>query len=114
MLHTSDGGGTGFVDKKPPTTKAFNSVVVAKGKQFTVKYAVDDTQSGRAATWIEVKTTTGAEVETYWIGLKATNATLKAKLKATMAKGRYVYTVVAVDLAGRSVVAPGANTLTVK
>ena len=114
VLHTNDGGGTGFTDKKPPTTKALNSIVVAKGKQFTVKYGVDDTQSARAATWIEVKTTTGTEVQTYWIGLEATNGTLTAKLKATVAKGRYVYTVVAIDLAGRTVAAPGANTLTVK
>ena len=114
VLHTSDDGGAGFVDKTPPTTKALNSIVVTKGKSFTVKYAVDDTQSPRAAAWIEVKTTTGANVETNWIGLEATNETLTAKLKATMAKGRYVYTVVAIDLAGRTVAAPGANTLTVK
>jgi hypothetical protein len=31
-----------------------------------------------------------------------------------MAKGSYVYTVVAIDLAGRTVAAPGANTLIVK
>jgi len=114
VLHTNDGGGTGFIDKKPPTTKAYNSIVVAKGKSFTVRYAVNDTQSPRAATWIEVKTTTGTDAGTFWVGLEATNATFTAKLTATMAKGRYVYTVVAIDLAGRTVAAPGANTLTVK
>ena len=114
VLHTSDGGGTGFIDKKPPTTKALNSITVAKGKSFTVKYAVDDTQSPRAATWIEVKTSTGKDAGTFWVGLEATNATLTAKLTATMAKGSYVYTVVAIDLAGRTVAAPGANTLIVK
>ena len=114
VLHTSDGGGTGFVDKKPPTTKALNSITVAKGNTFTVKYSVNDTQSARAATWIEVETATGAEVQTYWIGLEATNKTLTTKLKATMAKGHYIYKVIAIDLAGRTVAAPGANTFTVK
>jgi len=114
VLHTSDGGGTGFVDKKPPTTKALNSITVTKGKQFTVKYSVGDTQSARAATWIEVETATGAEVQTYWIGLEATNKTLTTKLTASMAKGHYIYKVIAIDLAGRTVAAPGANTLTVK
>ena len=114
VLHTNDGGGTGFVDTKAPTTKALNSIVVAKGKQFTVNYSVYDTQSARAATWIEVETTTGANVQPYWIGVKATRKTLTTKLKATMAKGHYVYKVVAIDLAGHTVAAPGTNTLTVK
>lgn len=109
----SSGGGTTVV---APTTVAPSAASVKKGKTATLKFQVNDTNSGAttATVTVQVKNAAGKVVKTIKAGAKPVNALQSTSFKCTLKKGKYKFYVSAKDSLGNAAGNVALNTLKVK
>jgi hypothetical protein len=105
------GGSTGA-----PKTVAPNAASVKKGKTATLKFRVDDSNSGAATATvtIQVKNAAGKVVKTINAGAKPVNTPQSATFKCTLKKGKYKFYVSAKDSLGNAAGNVAFNSLKVK
>ena len=110
------GGGGGTVDTVAPTTLAPSAAKVVKGKKATLKYQVNDASPnlGTATAVITIKNSAGKVVKTVKPGSKAVNKLQSATFTCKLAKGKYKFSVTAIDAAGNPSSNTAVNKLTVK
>jgi hypothetical protein len=111
-VQSAGGGGTTVA----PKTVAPNAASVKKGKTATLKFRVNDSNSGAATATvaIQVKNAAGKVVKTINAGAKPVNTLQSATFKCTLKKGKYKFYVTAKDSLGNAAGNVAFNTLKVK
>jgi len=115
-VQSSGGGGGATTDTVPPTALAQAAASVKKGKTATLRYRIDDPAPnlGTATATITIKNAKGVVVKTLKLTAKPVNTPQKATFKARMKKGKYTFSVTAVDAAGNPSTNVSFKKLTVK
>ena len=113
-VQSSGGGGGGTT--VAPTTVAPNAASVKKGKTATLKFQVNDSNSGAttATVTIQVKNAAGKVIKTINAGAKPVNALQSTSFKCTLKKGKYKFYVSAKDALGNAAGNVAFNSLKVK
>jgi hypothetical protein len=100
------------VDTGRPQPLALAKVAVKKGKKATLRFRVNDV-TPQATVVIQI--CKGAKVKkTLKVGQRATNSAQSYSWKCKLAKGTYVWKILATDLAGNTQAKPGSKKLVVK
>jgi hypothetical protein len=100
------------VDTHGPQTLALANVTVKKGKRATFRFRINDLTPTAS---VSIKIYKGSKLKkTLIVGSKATGAAVSFKWKATLAKGKYTWKVLAKDLAGNTQSSIGSKKLTIK
>ena len=115
-VQSSSGGGGGGTTVVAPATVAPSAASVKKGKTATLKFQVNDTNSGAttATVTVQVKNAAGKVVKTIKAGAKPVNALQSTSFKCTLKKGKYKFYVSAKDSLGNAAGNVAFNTLKVK
>jgi hypothetical protein len=110
----SSGGGGGGAGVPAPV--APSATIVKKGKTATLKCQINGQTTGvtTATATIQIKNAAGKVVKTIKTTAKPVNALQTATFKCTLAKGKYTFTVSAVDSGGTASTTTATNKLTVK
>ena len=106
------------LDTVRPTTKAPAAASVRRGKVATLKYRVGDVApcAGTVTVTIKLRNRHNKVVATLHPGVKTADplTTRRASFRCKLAKGRYKFTVYAVDAAGNPQLRAASRTLTVR
>lgn len=86
-------------DTAPPRTRALNEVRVSPGGTATFRYRVTDATSPRALVRLQLRRAGGGVVKTVRLGWKQTGVVQQVRLAPGLARGRYTWSVTAMDLA---------------
>jgi DNA-binding beta-propeller fold protein YncE len=102
------------IDSVPPLPVAVNDVSVKRCKTANLRYLINDATSPTCAASIKVFTARGRLVKTLSLTGAASNHSLTAAFRCTLAKGVYRWKVYATDLAGNVQAQPSVRRLTVR
>ena len=102
------------LDTTGPATKAPYAVKVRRHGAATFRFKVRDKGSDADIVRIVVKKMSGKRVASYLVGRTEINALTSFKKKICLPKGRYRWSVMAIDRTGNAQVSVGRNTLVVK
>jgi hypothetical protein len=102
------------LDTTGPATKAPHPVTVRRSAAATFRFKVRDEGSDADIVRIVVKQRSGKRVTSYLVGRTAINQLVTYRKKIVLPKGRYRWSVMAIDRTGNAQVSVGRNALVVK